>query len=735
MVQMIYTYTDEAPMLASASFLPIAQAFVRTAGIDLVSRDISLSGRIIAAFSDLLPTSLRQPDALADLGKFTLEPDSNIIKLPNISASLPQLQAAIAELQSQGYPLPDYPLNPHTEAERDVRVRYDSVKGSAVNPVLREGNSDRRAPQAVKNYARTHPHTMAPWSPQSRTRVATMPRGDFKHNEVSAVADRSTNARIVFTRTDGSTQVITPVIPLGSGDIVDASTMEAHELDMFLSGAIAAAKRENLLFSLHLKATMMKVSDPVIFGHAIRAFFPRTFARFGQDLARLGVNADHGLGSIFAKIEGDDDAAIRSSFASELESGPRLSMVNSDRGITNLHVPSDVIVDASMPAMIRNGGRLWGPDGEDDDTIAVIPDSSYAEIYQVVIDDCRQHGAFDPATLGSVPNVGLMAQKAEEYGSHDKTFIAPSAGTVHILLDDDTVLLERPVNAGDIFRSCVTRKAPLDNWVELAVERARLSNTPVVFWLDPERAHDRAVRDAAQRRLSQLDAHNLDISILPPRDATLYTLKRFRAGLDTISATGNVLRDYLTDLFPIMELGTSAKMLSIVPLMAGGGLFETGAGGSAPKLVEQLLSENHLRWDSLGEFLALAESLRFAGRTSNNPQATVLANTLDTATEHVLFNGRSPKRNAGEQDNRGSHIWLALYWAQALRDQTDDPELSARFAAFAQELEHNIDSIQDELVALQGTPVDLKGYYHPDPDSVQAIMCPSASFNHILHNL
>ncbi|QCX47208.1 NADP-dependent isocitrate dehydrogenase [Arcanobacterium haemolyticum] len=735
MVQMIYTYTDEAPMLASASFLPIAQAFVRTAGIDLVSRDISLSGRIIAAFSDLLPTSLRQPDALADLGKFTLEPDSNIIKLPNISASLPQLQAAIAELQSQGYPLPDYPLNPHTEAERDVRVRYDSVKGSAVNPVLREGNSDRRAPQAVKNYARTHPHTMAPWSPQSRTRVATMPRGDFKHNEVSAVADRSTNARIVFTRTDGSTQVITPVIPLGSGDIVDASTMEAHELDMFLSGAIAAAKRENLLFSLHLKATMMKVSDPVIFGHAIRAFFPRTFARFGQDLARLGVNADHGLGSIFAKIEGDDDAAIRSSFASELESGPRLSMVNSDRGITNLHVPSDVIVDASMPAMIRNGGRLWGPDGEDDDTIAVIPDSSYAEIYQVVIDDCRQHGAFDPATLGSVPNVGLMAQKAEEYGSHDKTFIAPSAGTVHILLDDDTVLLECPVNAGDIFRSCVTRKAPLDNWVELAVERARLSNTPVVFWLDPERAHDRAVRDAAQRRLSQLDAHNLDISILPPRDATLYTLKRFRAGLDTISATGNVLRDYLTDLFPIMELGTSAKMLSIVPLMAGGGLFETGAGGSAPKLVEQLLSENHLRWDSLGEFLALAESLRFTGRTSNNPQATVLANTLDTATEHVLFNGRSPKRNAGEQDNRGSHIWLALYWAQALRDQTDDPELSARFAAFAQELEHNIDSIQDELVALQGTPVDLKGYYHPDPDSVQAIMCPSASFNHILHNL
>lgn len=684
MVEIIYTHTDEAPMLASASLLPIVSAFASTAGISIRSADISLAGRIIAAFSDHLPEHLRQPDALGELGELTQHPEANIIKLPNISASLPQLLAAIDELQSQGYPVPDYPTNPRSEADNEIRSRYDAVKGSAVNPVLREGNSDRRAPLAVKNYARTHPHRMAPWSADSGTRVATMDLGDFKHNEVSAVVNKACRAQIVFTPLEGSPETITSDIYLESADVLDASVMNAQALDSFLAGALAAAKKEDLLFSVHLKATMMKVSDPVIFGHTVRAFFARTFQRFGSELQAAGLDADNGLASIFSGLE--KSAQLRAqapeileSFAQDLTAGPLLAMVNSDKGITNLHVPSDVIVDASMPAMIRNGGKMWGPDGQLHDTIAVIPDSSYAEVYQAVIDDCIAHGAFDPVTMGSVPNVGLMAQKAEEYGSHDKTFIARAPGRVEIIADDATVLLAREVHAGDIFRSCLTKDAPIRNWVKLAVERARISDTPAIFWLDPERAHDRVMEQKVTHYLDEHDTNGLDITIMSPRLATEATVARIRQGLDTISVTGNVLRDYLTDLFPIMELGTSAKMLSVVPLMAGGGLFETGAGGSAPKLARQLLDENHLRWDSLGEFLAIAESLRHAERTSGNRAARVLATTLDEATERVLSEERSAQRSVGQPDNRSSHLWLATYWAQALATQDADTDLAQIF--------------------------------------------------------
>ncbi|QJC22367.1 NADP-dependent isocitrate dehydrogenase [Arcanobacterium buesumense] len=733
MAHIIYTHTDEAPMLASASLLPIISAFTRKGGIDIVARDISLSGRIIAALSHYLPEHLRQADTLSELSALTQRREANIIKLPNISASLPQLHAAISELQNHGYELPDYPVSPVTDLEHDIRARYDSVIGSAVNPVLREGNSDRRAPRAVKNYARTHPHSMAPWSADSRTRVATMDSGDFKHNEVSYLVDQPLNASIVFQPNDGPAQKIRTAIPLTTGDIIDASVMSIAQLDRFLATCVAQAKESNLLFSVHLKATMMKVSDPVIFGRVVRAFFPRTFARFEGQLADLKLSPDNGLGAIFAGLEQVAEGRnIRESFDDELASSGPLAMVNSDRGITNLHVPSDVIVDASMPAMIRHGGKMWGPSGEENDTLAVIPDSSYAGIYQVVIDDCKAHGAFDPVTMGSVPNVGLMAQKAEEYGSHDKTFVAPASGRVDIIDDDGRVLLSRPVDQGDIFRSCVTKDAPIHNWISLAVQRARLSSTPVVFWLDSQRAHDRIMISKVESALSLCNTEGLNIRILDPCQAAVHTLQRLRKGLDTISATGNVLRDYLTDLFPIMELGTSAKMLSVVPLMAGGGLFETGAGGSAPKLAQQLIDENHLRWDSLGEFLAVAESLRHCGQITGNHHARVLADCLDIATERVLTHGRSAQRHVGEPDNRSSHLWLATYWAQALAKQNDDEELQNAFASLSAELTKLSPHIDDELLAVQGQAVDVGGYYHPDPVKLAQVMRPSAVFNHLI---
>ncbi|QRV01893.1 NADP-dependent isocitrate dehydrogenase [Arcanobacterium phocisimile] len=740
MVEIIYTHTDEAPMLASASLLPIISSFTATAGIKVTSYDISLAGRMIAAFSDQLPPHMQQPDALTELGKLAQKPEANIVKLPNISASLPQLLAAIKELQDHGYPLPDYPTQPTTAADRDIRRRYDAIIGSAVNPVLREGNSDRRAPQAVKNYARSHPHHMATWSADSQTFVATMHSGDFKHNEVSTVVEKLCHAKIIFTALDGSSQTITPHITLDAGDVVDASVMDVNALDTFLTDCVAAAKTHDLLFSLHLKATMMKVSDPVIFGRAVRAFFPRTFQQFGAVLHASGLYADNGLGSIFTGLENAPDLrsvapAIKDSFAAELSAGPQLAMVNSDQGITNLHVPSDVIVDASMPAMIRSGGKMWGADGQLHDTVAVIPDSSYADVYQVVIDDCKAHGAYDPVTMGSVPNVGLMAQKAEEYGSHDKTFVAPDAGRVELIDDNGKVLLTRDVHDGDIFRSCVTKDEPIRNWVGLAVERARISQTPVIFWLDPQRAHDRIMAEKVTHYLTEHDTHGLDIQILSPRRATEVTVERIRYGLDTISATGNVLRDYLTDLFPIMELGTSAKMLSVVPLMAGGGLFETGAGGSAPKLARQLLEENHLRWDSLGEFLAIAESLRHAGRTTGNSRALVLADTLDQATERVLSEERSAQAGVGQPDNRSSHVWLATYWAGALANQNNDPELAHVFTPLAQQLEDHSGEIQDELITAQGKPISLGGYYQPDPEVLESTMRPCTQFNDILATL
>ncbi|WP_216387032.1 NADP-dependent isocitrate dehydrogenase [Arcanobacterium phocae] len=736
MTQIFYTHTDESPMLASTSLLPIVSAFAKHAHINITSQDISLAGRIISAFSDRLPPSQQRLDALAQLSALTRTPAANIVKLPNISASLPQLIAAINELQEHGIDIPLYPAHPTTSAEHDVRKRYDSVLGSAVNPVLREGNSDRRAPRAVKNFARSHPHRMEPWPANSQTTVTTMKAGDFKHTEKSVVVEQKTRARIVFTSVAGQQQTMTDNIELDAGDILDASIMEVSKLRSFLSHSIAQASSSDLLFSLHLKATMMKVSDPVIFGHTVRAFFPQTFTDFGPRLTELGLHADDGLTRIFAGLDqADDGARIRQSFDCEFHSGARLSMVDAARGITNLHVPSDVIIDASMPAMIRNGGKLWGPDGELSDTIAVIPDSSYADVYRVVIQDCQRNGAFDPATMGSVSNVGLMAQRAEEYGSHDKTFVAPDGGRVDIVSDDDIVLVSQPVYAGDIFRGCVTKKAPIMNWVQLALSRARYSDTPVIFWLDPERAHDRLMTAYVHEFLADEDTDTLDVSIMSIPDATKKTLGRLRAGLDTISATGNVLRDYLTDLFPIMELGTSAKMLSVVPLMAGGGMFETGAGGTAPKLTRQLLAENHLQWDSLGEFLAVSESLRHVGRTMNNRRADILADTLDYATEQVLANGYSPQAAVRQLDSRGSHAWLATYWAQALAHQPDDTELARTFAKPARLLEHYAADIQRELLEVQGKPVDLGGYYDPDPARVQAVMRPSARLNSIIDHI
>ncbi len=671
----IYTRTDEAPALATYSLLPIIQAFASTAGVTVETRDISLSGRIIALFPERLSPELRVNDALAELGALAKTPEANIIKLPNISASVPQLKAAIAELQGQGYDLPDYPDNPATEDERDARARYDKVKGSAVNPVLREGNSDRRAPASVKQYARSHPHSMGAWSPDSKTNVAHMSADDFRSSETSAVIEAAGSLRIELVGDDGSTTVLKESVPVLAGEVVDATAMHVAALQEFLTAQIARAKADGVLFSVHLKATMMKVSDPIIFGHVVRAFLPEVFATYGETLTAAGLSPNNGLAAILSGISTlTEGAEIKAAIDQALLEGPELAMVDSNRGITNLHVPSDVIVDASMPAMIRTSGHMWGPDGNEADTLAVIPDSSYAGIYQVVIDDCRAHGAYDPTTMGSVPNVGLMAQAAEEYGSHDKTFEVPSAGTVRVVDESGAAVLETPVAAGDIWRMCQTKDAPIQDWVKLAVTRARASGTPAVFWLDSGRAHDANLIAKVNAYLPEHDTSGLDIQILAPEEAIAFSLERIRRGEDTISVTGNVLRDYLTDLFPILELGTSAKMLSVVPLINGGGLFETGAGGSAPKHVQQLIKENYLRWDSLGEFLALAVSLEHLATTTGNAPAQVLADTLDRATGTFLNEDKSPTRRLGGIDNRGSHFYLALYWAQELAAQTDDPD-------------------------------------------------------------
>lgn len=732
----IYTHTDEAPMLATYSLLPIIQAFTRQAGVQVETRDISLSGRIIAQFADRLPAEQRIDDALAELGQLATTPQANIIKLPNISASVPQLKAAIAELQAQGYALPDYPDSPSTDEERDVRARYGRTMGSAVNPVLREGNSDRRAPASVKRYARSHPHSMGAWSSTSRTNVAHMAADDFRADETSAVVEEAGNLRIELVGDGGSTTVLKDKVVVRAGEVVDATAMHVAALDAFLAAQIARARADDVLFSVHLKATMMKVSDPIIFGHVVRAFLPEVFSRYGDVLAAAGLTGNNGLGAILAGLDAlPQGAEIRAAIDAGLAAGPPLAMVDSDRGITNLHVPSDVIVDASMPAMIRIGGHMWGPDGAEADTLAVIPDSSYAGIYQVVIDDCRAHGAYDPTTMGSVPNVGLMAQAAEEYGSHDKTFEVDRPGTVRVVAEDGTAVLETPVEAGDIWRMCQTKDVAIRDWVKLAVTRARATGSPTVFWLDAGRAHDANLIRLVQTYLGEHDTEGLQISVLPPVEATAFSLERIRRGEDTISVTGNVLRDYLTDLFPILELGTSAKMLSIVPLINGGGLFETGAGGSAPKHVQQLVREDYLRWDSLGEFLALAVSLEHLAQTTGNARAQVLADTLDRATGTFLDENRSPSRRLGGIDNRGSHYYLARYWAEELAAQTDDPELAAAMAQTARRLAEGEQTIVDELVAVQGHPVDIGGYYRPDVAKVRAVMTPSTTLNAIITDL
>ncbi|WP_269854985.1 NADP-dependent isocitrate dehydrogenase [Streptomyces sp. RPT161] len=732
----IYTHTDEAPALATYSFLPVIQAYASTAGVAVETRDISLAGRIIASFPERLEEGQRIPDALAELGELAKTPEANIIKLPNISASIPQLKAAVAELQEKGYALPDYPDDPKTDEERDIRARYDKVKGSAVNPVLREGNSDRRAPASVKNYAKAHPHRMGAWTSESKTNVATMGVDDFRSTEKSAVIAEDGSLRIELAGDDGSTTVLRESVPVLAGEVVDASVMRVAALREFLSEQVARAKAEGVLFSVHLKATMMKVSDPIIFGHVVRAFFPKTFAKYGETLAAAGLSPNDGLGGIFKGLESlPEGAEIKASFDAELTEGPALAMVDSDRGITNLHVPSDVIVDASMPAMIRTSGHMWGPDGQEADTLAVLPDSSYSGVYQAVIEDCRANGAFDPATMGSVPNVGLMAQKAEEYGSHDKTFEIPTTGTVRVVDGNGNVVLQQVVGAGDIFRMCQTKDLPIQDWVKLAVTRARATGDPAVFWLDENRAHDAVLIEKVRNYLPQHDTEGLRIEIMSPVEATKFSLERIRRGENTISVTGNVLRDYLTDLFPILELGTSAKMLSVVPLMAGGGLFETGAGGSAPKHVQQLVKENYLRWDSLGEFFALVPSLEQYAKTTGNARAQVLADTLDRATGTFLNENKSPSRRLGGIDNRGSHFYLAMYWAQELAKQTDDAELAKAFAPLAATLSEQEQAIVDELVAVQGSPADIGGYYQPDATKAAAVMRPSATFNQALASL
>ena len=735
MAKIIYTLTDEAPLLATHSFFPVIEAFASTAGVEVETRDISLAGRIIAVFSDLLPEDQRENDALAELGDLAKQPEANIIKLPNISASVPQLKAAIAELQGKGFSLPDYPEDPKSDEEADIRARYDKVKGSAVNPVLREGNSDRRAPRAVKNYARKNPHRMGEWAAESKTRVATMSEGDFFHNEQSVVMPAKDTLSIVHIDAEGRETVLKDAVPVLEGEVVDATFMSAAALEKFLIEQVAAAKQDDVLLSTHLKATMMKVSDPIIFGHMVKAYFADVFAQFGPKLAEAGLSANDGLGGILSGLDAlaaEDAEAIKTAIDAALTQGPRLSYVNSDKGITGLHVPSDVIIDASMPAMIRGGGKMWGPQGEEDDTLAVIPDSSYAGVYETVIEDCKANGAYDPTTMGSVPNVGLMAQKAEEYGSHDKTFEIAADGVVEVRDSSGKALMRHEVQAGDIWRACQAKDAPIRDWVKLAVTRASATGAPAIFWLDAERAHDRNLIDKVNTYLSEHDTDGLDIRILPPAEACKVSIERIRKGEDTISVTGNVLRDYLTDLFPILELGTSAKMLSVVPLMNGGGLFETGAGGSAPKHVQQLVEENYLRWDSLGEFLALGESLRHMASSADIPRAEVLADALDVATELVLTQGKSPARRLGSIDNRGSHFYLCLYWARALAEQTDDPELATAFAPIAEKLSADEQKIADELLAVQGKPADIGGYYRPETAKTDDVMRPSATFNAIL---
>jgi isocitrate dehydrogenase len=726
MAKIIYTHTDEAPLLATYSFLPIISAYAAKAGVEVETRDISVAARILAQFG-------LADDALGELGELAKTPEANIIKLPNISASVPQLKAAVKELQEKGYAVPDYPESPVTDEEKEIRAKFDKVKGSAVNPVLREGNSDRRAPASVKNYAKTHPHRMGEWRTDSKTNVTTMGQHDFRSNEKSTVMPAEDTLSIVLETTAGEKVVLKDGLKVLEGEVVDATVMQAAHLEAFLRNAVARAKAEDILFSAHLKATMMKVSDPIIFGHVVKAYFASVFEQYGADLAAAGISPNNGLGSIYAGLESlPNGAEIKAAFDRALADGPALAMVDSDRGITNLHVPSDIIIDASMPAMIRIGGHMWGPDGEERDALAVIPDSSYAGVYQTVIDDCREHGALDPATMGSVPNVGLMAQAAEEYGSHDKTFEMPSDGTVRILNAAGDVLIEHDVETGDIWRACQTKDAPIRDWVKLAVTRARATGDPAVFWLDESRAHDAELIKKVGVYLSDHDTDGLDIKILSPELATAYSLERIRRGEDTISVTGNVLRDYNTDLFPILELGTSAKMLSVVPLMNGGGLFETGAGGSAPKHVQQLVKENYLRWDSLGEFFALVPSLELYAEQAGTPAAKVLADALDRATGTFLEEDRSPGRKLGTIDNRGSHFYLALYWAQELANQTEDADLAAAFKPLAETLSANEEKIVEELIAVQGSPADIGGYYFPDDEKADAVMRPSATLNEAL---
>lgn len=733
--KILYTKTDEAPMLATFSFLPIVRSFTDTSNIDIEPTDISLAARILANFPEYLTEEQKVPDALKMLGELVKEPEANIIKLPNISASEPQLEAAIKELQAKGYKLPEYPSAPKNEEEKQIKKKYDKVKGSAVNPVLREGNSDRRAPRAVKNYAKENPHSMGEWSSDSKTHVSTMQGGDFFHNEKSLTLAKPGNLKIELEETSGKKQVLKENLQILEGEIIDATVMRKKALLEFLEEQVQDAKEQNVLFSLHLKATMMKVSDPIIFGHAVRVYFKDVFSKHGETLNKIGVNVNSGLGDLVSSLSTLDPekrSEIEADLKKGFEEGPSIAMVDSDKGITNLHVPSDVIIDASMPAMIRTSGKMWNSDGNQEDTKAVIPDSSYAGIYQATIDFCKENGAFDPTTMGTVPNVGLMAQKAEEYGSHDKTFEIQKAGTVRVTDSTGTTLLEHTVEEGDIWRMCQTKDAPVQDWVKLAVSRAKSSGMPAIFWLDKNRSHDIEVIKKVEKYLGDHDTTGLDIQIMAPEKATEFTLKRVKEGKDTISVTGNVLRDYLTDLFPILELGTSAKMLSIVPLMSGGGLFETGAGGSAPKHIQQFIKEGHLRWDSLGEFLALAVSLEHLGEKYDNKKALILAETLDAATEKFLKNDKSPSRRVNELDNRGSHFYLGLYWAQGLANQDKDKELKQHFENIARDLEENEEKILEDLIEAQGEPVNIGGYYYPTEDLVSRAMRPSTTLNKIL---
>ncbi|MGJ1261973.1 NADP-dependent isocitrate dehydrogenase [Sphingobacterium spiritivorum] len=734
--KIIYTKTDEAPLLATYSFLPIVQAFASSANIDVELRDISLAGRILANFPEYLKEDQKIADALAELGTLATTPEANIIKLPNISASIPQLKGAIAELQKAGYAIPNYPDEANNDEEKSIKAKYAKVLGSAVNPVLREGNSDRRAPKAVKNYAKANPHSMGAWSKDSKTKVASMSEGDFYGSEQSVTVENPTQFKIEFADANGQVTELKGLSPLKAGEVIDSSVLSLNALKKFVAATIEEAKAAGVLLSAHLKATMMKVSDPIIFGAIVEVYFKDVFAKYADLFQELGINKNNGLGEVYAKISGNaKEAEVKAAIDAAIANGPALAMVNSDKGITNLHVPSDVIVDASMPAMIRTSGQMWNAEGKQQDTIAIIPDRSYAGVYEATIEDCKTNGALDPKTMGSVPNVGLMAQKAEEYGSHDKTFQATAAGTIRVTDADGNVLMEQKVEEGDIFRMCQTKDAPIQDWVKLAVNRARLSETPAIFWLDKNRAHDREIIKKVEKYLPDFDTKGLDIQILSPVEATKLSLERIRKGLDTISVTGNVLRDYLTDLFPILEVGTSAKMLSIVPLMNGGGLFETGAGGSAPKHVEQFQEEGYLRWDSLGEFLALGASLEHLSQTQDNAKALILAETLDEATEKFLANDKSPARRVGQIDNRGSHFYLTLYWAQALAAQTKDAELAARFAPLAQKLTENEAKINEELIGAQGKPQDIGGYYFPNDELASKAMRPSATLNSAIASL